>query len=620
MELLQDFLRRYCPQWADSFYFVAAGKPGEYKVSAGEGGGVLVRGGSPLAMAVGLRAYLEEYAGLHLAYCGQARVSLSLPKKQKKATPPQTPLAGRLPDEPRGFFTPLSYSCGPCWWDWPRWQEEIDILALQGVGAPLLLIGSETAWYNTLREEGLSADYALNTISAPPYWPRQLLGQFDGMLPVVDPLYLKARGQLGRQIAERMRAWGMAPVLPDFPGVVSQKTAGLFKGARLLPQPGWNGFPGVCKVDPGCAAYARLQENYRGQLRKVFGCGERLWDPQEERIEANCLPPCGHTVLHGDLHAPARADVLADDPESNPLLLACRMAQPEDLPVFLRAYAKNRYGTEEGAAALELLCQSVYAQTGPAPGSVFCMRPAMALEPTAPGDSLDCPCGSAPLFMAAKRLLGLRGGCDTPGLRYDVCDTLRQALSLEGRKRYLGAMEGFAQKDVRTFESGANDFLDALEDCDHLLRTVEPFRLSYHLQRARQCAKMDAERNNFELGLLLHHSIYGAGGVHKTLGYQLHGLCWREWGGLLGTLCLERWRAFFQLLAAHWGDRRFTLETKQKQLGRSAYAGNKYLLKMSELELNWLKSYAPPQEEKQEDVFEVAEELLKKYAAGDCLE
>ena len=578
-----------------------------------------MRGGSPLAIAVGLRLYLEQYAGLHLAYSGEERVSLSLPKKQRRATAPLSPIEGALPAQPRGFFMPLSYSFGPCWWDWPRWQEEIDILALYGVSAPLLLTGSETVWFNTLREDGLSTDYTLGMISAPPFWPRQLMGQIEGVLPVVDPMYLKARGQLGRQICGRMRAWGMDPALPDFPGIVSPKTMGLIKGLRLLPQTSWNGFPAVCRIDPSCAAYARLKEQYHTQLRKTYGELGRLWNPREEAIEANCLPPYGHTILHGDINPPRdiAADApLVDDPEGNPLLLACRMGRPADLPTFLRAYAKTRYGTEGGARALELLCESVYAQSGIAPGSVFCMRPAMEMEPTAPGDSLECPYDAKPLFKAAALLLEQRSDVDTPGLRYDVCDILRQALSLEARGHYRQAMEGFKSRDSRAFERGANDFLALLEDCDRLLQTVEPFRLTYHLNRARKGAKMDAERNNFELDMLLQHSLYGAGHVHKSVGYQMHGLCWREWGGLLGTLHLERWRAFFKLLAGHWGDRKFTVETKQKQMGRNAYAGNKYLMKMSELELNWLRNYMPPEEEKEEDVFEVAQELIKKYTVG----
>ena len=291
--------------------------------------------------------------------------------------------------------------------------------------------------------------------------------------------------------------------------------------------------------------------------------------------------------------------------------------EPADLAEWLRGYARRRYGTDqaEAAAALRLLCDTACAQRGPAPGSVFCMRPAMALEPAGPGDATRAGYSSASLLRCASLLLQVDSGM--PGWRYDLCDILRQALSAKARESYLQAMEGFQSQDARSFERGANDFLTLLEDCDRVLRCEEAFTLEYHLARARTCAKMDAERNNFELVLLLQHSIYGAGGVHKRIGYQLHGQAWREWSGLLGSLHGKRWRGFFKHLAAHFGERRFSLDTKQKPLGRAAYAGNKFYEQMSRMELDWIRNFTPSEESEQEDLREVAEELSRKYANYD---
>jgi len=81
----------------------------------------------------------------------------------------------------------------------------------------------------------------------------------------------------------------------------------------------------------------------------------------------------------------------------------------------------------------------------------------------------------------------------------------------------------------------------------------------------------------------------------------------------LGTLCAKRWRGFFSHLAAHFGDRRFSLETKDKPLGRTAYAGNKFYEQMSQAELEWMRNFTPSEEEG-EDVRDVAQELCRKYA------
>jgi len=615
----QEFLQRHCPKWASQVQFENMNGSG-WEVAAA-GGDIIVRGGSLLAQAVGLRRFLEEYAGMSLAYSGtEERVTFTL--QVKKLPLPFVPMKGALPERPRACFGPLTYTGSPCWWDWARWQDEIDILALYGVDEAPVLIGSEYAWFQALRAENIGTDYILGGMSAPPFWPRQLQGKFDSILPPVDPMYLKSRGQLGKAIAERMRAWGITPVPPAFPGTVGSGMYGILRnGARLVPQPGWNGYKFVYRLDPACAAYIRLKAAYEAQLAQIFGAVERYWDPQEE-LDGHILPPEGRTVLHGNAEAAANlvqaGACRADEPESNPLLYTLHMEaltrdKPADLDTWLRGYARRRYGTDqaEGVAALRLLCSTAYAQDGPAPGSVFAMRPAMALEPTGLGDATQVGYGSLSLFQCANLLLQVKSGM--PGWRYDLCDILRQALSAKARESFTRAMEGFKLKDARSYERGANDFLSLLEDCDRLLRCEEAFRLDYHLARARTCAKMDAERNNFELILLLQHSIYGAGGVHKKVGYQLHGQAWREWAGLLGSLHMKRWRGFFSHLAAHFGERRFSLETRDKPLGRTAYAGNKFYEQMSQAELDWMRNFAPSDEEG-EDVRDVAQELCRKYA------
>lgn len=32
------------------------------------------------------------------------------------------------------------------WWDWERWQKEIDWMALQGINLPLAFTGQESIW------------------------------------------------------------------------------------------------------------------------------------------------------------------------------------------------------------------------------------------------------------------------------------------------------------------------------------------------------------------------------------------------------------------------------------------------------------------------------------------
>ena len=44
------------------------------------------------------------------------------------------------------------------WWDWERWQREIDWMAMHGINMPLAVIGQEAVWQNTLRRFKMNDD------------------------------------------------------------------------------------------------------------------------------------------------------------------------------------------------------------------------------------------------------------------------------------------------------------------------------------------------------------------------------------------------------------------------------------------------------------------------------
>jgi len=37
------------------------------------------------------------------------------------------------------------------WWDWTRWEKEIDWMALQGVNLPLAFTGQEAIWQKVFK-------------------------------------------------------------------------------------------------------------------------------------------------------------------------------------------------------------------------------------------------------------------------------------------------------------------------------------------------------------------------------------------------------------------------------------------------------------------------------------
>lgn len=46
----------------------------------------------------------------------------------------------------RYYQNVCTFSYSSVWWDWPRWEREIDWMALNGINLPLAFTGQEAVW------------------------------------------------------------------------------------------------------------------------------------------------------------------------------------------------------------------------------------------------------------------------------------------------------------------------------------------------------------------------------------------------------------------------------------------------------------------------------------------
>ena len=95
-----------------------------------QGRKVVVRGNNYVSIATGINWYLKYYAGIHLSWNGmQAELPEELPavmQKERHET--------RMPYRYNLNYCTYSYSMA--FWDWERWEKEIDWMALHGVNMP----------------------------------------------------------------------------------------------------------------------------------------------------------------------------------------------------------------------------------------------------------------------------------------------------------------------------------------------------------------------------------------------------------------------------------------------------------------------------------------------------
>lgn len=235
-----------------------------FRISSADGH-VLVEGSSTSALLFGVDWYLK--------YVAQVQIS---PNGDRLGAPRRLPLPHEtiekdalyryryaLNQNTDGYTMP--------YWDWPRWQREIDVLALSGINAMIVERGMDSVLYATFRDFGYSDREIRAWITQPAHQNWQLMGNlccFDG--PISQAL-MRERVKSAQRIVARLRELGITPVLPGFYGIVPADFEKKFPAAHVLPQGEWAGFTRPGWLDPRDPMFAKIAASFYRHQRELFG-------------------------------------------------------------------------------------------------------------------------------------------------------------------------------------------------------------------------------------------------------------------------------------------------------------------------------------------------------------
>lgn len=230
-----------------------------------DGSEVVISGNNTNSRMAGLRCYLAHHCGMHFSSTGNQTAvpdPLPLPDDAPRATPWKWRSAHN--------HTVFSYSMA--FWDWPRWERELDYLALHGINQAYLLTGHEKVWQNMLRRLGFSdpqIETWLPSTSHISWWHFDNLQGYGGPLSQHE---IDDEAALARQVADRMRQLGIEPVTLGFYGMVPDFFATRFPTANVIPQGSWvGGFSRPPVLDPSDPAFATTAAIYYEELEDVLG-------------------------------------------------------------------------------------------------------------------------------------------------------------------------------------------------------------------------------------------------------------------------------------------------------------------------------------------------------------
>ena len=258
-----------------------------------KGDKVVIRGNNYVNIATGLNWYLKYYAGIHLSWNGMtAELPESLPKVS-------TPVRKETNLSLRYDFNYCTYSYTMAFWDWERWEKEIDWMALHGINLPLAVVGQECVWKNMLEKLGYTKEEINKFIAGPAFlawWAMNNLEGWGGPNP--DSWYTQQEA-LQKKILKRMREYGIEPVFPGYSGMVPHD-ANKKLGLNVTEPALWNGFTRPAFLLPTDSRFNEIASLYYKELEKLFGKANYYsMDPFHELEDAGSadLDAAGKAVL-----------------------------------------------------------------------------------------------------------------------------------------------------------------------------------------------------------------------------------------------------------------------------------------------------------------------------------
>lgn len=264
-KIVSSFLERNLGEFKDCFsVLITGGDCDNFAVSACDGI-VNVTANNYISAFHGIYEYLKKYCHIQLSWCGNREIKI----KELKMF--QGEFKKKIPQRYRVYMNYCTLDYSMCWWDFDRWEKEIDFMAMNGINMPLAVVGSEAVWFETLKEFGFSDREALDSVSGPSFWAWQLMTNICGYLPPADKSYVYRRLELGKKILNRYLELGMYPIQQGFSGHVPVLMKKKFPKAKILLQRGWCRYPKTAQLDPLDPLFLKFGNVYLNKMNELFG-------------------------------------------------------------------------------------------------------------------------------------------------------------------------------------------------------------------------------------------------------------------------------------------------------------------------------------------------------------
>lgn len=188
---------------------------------------IVIEGNNGVSVASALNQYLKDNCGWQKTWCGS---SLNLPEVLPLPIKKVTKIS---PYKYRYYFNYCTFNYTMSWWDFERWQKEIDFMALHGINMPLAVTGQNSVWQRVYNKLGFTNEELETFFSGPAYFNWFWMGNLDGWGGPLPQSFMDKHEELQKNILYAERSLGMNPILPAFTGHVPPNFSEKFPNAKV---------------------------------------------------------------------------------------------------------------------------------------------------------------------------------------------------------------------------------------------------------------------------------------------------------------------------------------------------------------------------------------------------
>ena len=226
---------------------------------------VKIKGTSNAVICYAAYTFLKDIGAVLVSWEGNR---IDLPK-----TWPKYSKKGATPFKYREYLNACTFGYTTPWWDWERWEKEIDWMAFHGINLPTAMEGQEAAWQQLWKEYGLTDSQLQAHFAGPAFLPWQRMGNINSLEGPLPQEWINKKENIQKKVLQRMRALGMHPVVPAFSGYVPKAFAEQHPESKISELKSWSGggFESTYLLDSKDPLFKEIGKKFIQIYTKLYG-------------------------------------------------------------------------------------------------------------------------------------------------------------------------------------------------------------------------------------------------------------------------------------------------------------------------------------------------------------